>query len=69
MNMLAHILKYSSINILSMLEYLIQLPYDYLGQSMLGFLDLIDIIQFENASTSHESQQLLKALLPTYRAL
>ena len=47
-----------------MLEYLIQLPYDFLGQSMLGFLDLIDIIQFENASTSHESQQLLKAILP-----
>ena len=64
MNMLAHILKYLSINILNMLEYLIQLPYDYLGQSMLGFLDLIDIIQFENASTSHESQQLLKAILP-----
>ena len=47
-----------------MLEYLIQLPCDYLGQNVLGFLDLIDIIQFENAVTSHKSQKLLKAILP-----
>ena len=49
---------------LSMLEYLIQLPCDYLGQNVLGFLDLIDIIQFENAITSHKSQKLLKAIFP-----
>ena len=47
-----------------MLEYLIQLPFDSLGQNLLGFLDLSDIIQFENAATSHESQQLLRETLP-----
>ena len=62
-NVLAR-LKYLSINNLSMLEYLIQLPYDFLGQNMLGFLNLIDIIQLENGATSHKSQKLLKAILP-----
>ena len=47
-----------------MLKYIIQLPFEVLGQSMLGFLELIDIIQFEKAATSHESQQLLRAILP-----
>ena len=47
-----------------MLEYLIQLPCDYLGQNVLGFLDLIDIIQLENGATSHKSQKLLKAIFP-----
>ena len=47
-----------------MLEYLTQLPCETLGSSILGFLDLIDIIQFENAAASQESQQLLRAILP-----
>ena len=47
-----------------MLEYLIQLPCEIIGQNMLGFLELIDIIQFENAAASHKSQQLLRAILP-----
>ena len=47
-----------------MLEYLIQLPYEALGQKMLGFLEVIDIIQLENAAASQESQQLLRAILP-----
>ena len=47
-----------------MLEYLIQLPFEVLGQSMLGFLELIDIIQWENAAASHESQHFLREILP-----
>ena len=47
-----------------MLEYLIQLPCEVLGQNMLGFLELIDIIQFENAAASHKSHQLLREILP-----
>ena len=47
-----------------MLEYLIQLSCDVLGHNMLGFLELIDILQFENAVTSHESQNLLREILP-----
>ena len=47
-----------------MLKYLIQLPLEVLGQNMLVFLELINIIQWENAAASHESQQLLKAILP-----
>ena len=47
-----------------MLEYLIQLPCDYLGQNVLEFLGLIDIIQLENAVTSHKSQKLLISILP-----
>ena len=46
-----------------MLEYLIQLPCEYLGQNMLVFLELIDVIQFENAATSCKSQHLLKSIL------
>ena len=34
-----------------MLEYLIQLPYETMGQNMLGYLELIDIIQFEKAAS------------------
>ena len=47
-----------------MLEYILQLPFEALGLSMLGFLELIDIIQFENAAASHESQHLLRGILP-----
>ena len=49
---------------LDMLEYLIQLPCEVLGQSVLGFLDMVDIIQLENAAASQESQQLLREILP-----
>ena len=48
----------------SMLEYLIQLPCDVLAHSLFGFLEMIDIIEFEKAGASHESQQLLRAILP-----
>ena len=37
-----------------MLEYLIHLPYNLLGHSILGFLELIDLIQYENAAASHK---------------
>ena len=47
-----------------MLEYLIKLPSEFLGQNMIGFLEMIDIIQLENAASSHESKQLLQAVLP-----
>lgn len=47
-----------------MLQYLIQLPCDSVGQSMLGFLDINDIIKFENAASSRDSQQLLRAIIP-----
>ena len=47
-----------------MLEYLTQLPWETLGQNMLGFLDLNDIIEMENAAASQKSQQLLRAILP-----
>ena len=47
-----------------MLEYLLLLPSELLGQHMLGYLELIDIIQFENAALSHQSQQLLRSILP-----
>ena len=46
-----------------MLEYLIQLPLEVLGQKMLIYLELIDIVQFENAAASQESQQLLQSIL------
>ena len=46
-----------------MLEYLTQLPCETLGPNILGFLELIDIIHWENASASQESQQLLRAIL------
>ena len=47
-----------------MLEYLIHLSYDSLGQKMLGYLELSDIIQFEIAAASHGSQQLIKNIVP-----
>ena len=47
-----------------MLEYLIHLPSDMLGHHILGFLELIDIIQYEKAAASHKSQQLLREILP-----
>ena len=47
-----------------MIEYLYQLPCNVLGHSMLGYLDLIDIIQFENAAASHQSQKFLRSILP-----
>ena len=40
------------------------MPTETLGQSMLGYLALKDIVRFENAAASHESQQLLRAILP-----
>ena len=49
-----------------MLEYLIHLPYDLLGHNILRFLEFIDIIQYEKAAASHESQQLLRKILPYY---
>ena len=45
-----------------MLEYLIQLPSETLGHNVLGFLEVIDLIQLENAAASSKSQQLLKTL-------
>ena len=47
-----------------MLQFLYQLPCETLGHNMLGFLELVDIIQFEKAAASQESQQLLRAILP-----
>lgn len=49
---------------LVMLKYLIQLPCEVLGQNILGYLDLINIIQLENAASNHKFQQLMKAILP-----
>ena len=49
---------------LSMFEYLTQIPCEVLGEKMFGFLELIDIIQLENAAASQKSQQLLRAILP-----
>ena len=46
-----------------MLEYLTKLPSQILGHNVLGYLELIDIIQWENAGASHESQQLLREIL------
>ena len=51
-------------NLRSMLEYLIHLPIDLLGQNILGCLDLFDIIKFEIAAANHNSQQLLRYILP-----
>ena len=47
-----------------MLEYLTQLPCETLGYNILRFLELIDIIQFENAAASRKSQQFLRAIFP-----
>ena len=47
-----------------MLEYLIQIPSETLGHNILGFLDMVDIIQLENAAASKKSQQVLKSILP-----
>ena len=47
-----------------MLEYLIQLPCEVLGHNMLGYLELIDIIQLERAASSHKWQPLLTSILP-----
>ena len=46
-----------------MLEYLILLPCEVLGYNMLGYLELIDIIQLERAASSHKWQSLLRAIL------
>ena len=46
-----------------MLEYLTKSPSQILGHNVLGYLELIDIIQWENAGASHESQQLLREIL------
>ena len=47
-----------------MLQYLVHLPYEAFGEFMLGFLDLIDIVQLEKAAANHEAQKLLKGILP-----
>ena len=47
-----------------MLNFLIQLPSEVIGQNILVFLGLIDIIQLENAAASHKSQKLLKDIFP-----
>ena len=47
-----------------MLDYLLQLSFEVLGQNVLAFLELVDIVRFENAAASHKSQQLLRAILP-----
>ena len=47
-----------------MLKYLIKIPCELLGHNMLGFLEFIDIVQFENAAASQKSQQLLNTILP-----
>ena len=47
-----------------MLKYLIKITCEVLGHNMLNFLELTDIIQFENAAASLKSQQLLTAILP-----
>ena len=47
-----------------MLEYLIQLPCEVMGERMMGFLDLNDIMQFEKAAASQKSQSLLRAVFP-----
>ena len=55
-------LKYK--RVLIMLDYIIQLPCEVMGYNVLGFLELIDIIQFENAAAGHKSQQLLRTIFP-----
>ena len=47
-----------------MLEYLIQLPYETMGQNMLGYLELVDIIQLEKALASHKWRHLLQSIIP-----
>ena len=47
-----------------MMEYLIQMTCEVLGQKVLGFLEMVDIIHWENASASQKSQQLLRGILP-----
>ena len=47
-----------------MLEYLMQLPCETMGKNMLGYLELVDIIQLEKASASHKWRQLLQSILP-----
>ena len=55
-------LKYK--RVLIMLDYIIQLPCEVMGHNVLGFLELIDIIQFENAAAGYKSQQLLRTIFP-----
>ena len=40
------------------------MPCETMGPNILGFLELIDIIQWENAAAGQKSQQLLRAILP-----
>ena len=47
-----------------MLKYLVKLPTEILGENILGYLDLGDIVGLENAAASKNSQQLLKTTLP-----
>ena len=46
-----------------MLEYLSQLPSEVIGQNMLGYLELADIIELEKSAASQKSQQFLKAII------
>ena len=47
-----------------MLECFNQLPCEVLGHNMLGYLEIIDIIQLERAASSHKWQPLLTSILP-----
>ena len=47
-----------------MLEYLVRLPLEVLGEKLLGYLELIDIVRLENAAASHKWQQFLQSILP-----
>ena len=47
-----------------MIEYIIQLPCEVMGQRIMGFLDLNDIMQFEKAAASQKCQSLLRAVFP-----
>ena len=52
-----------------MIKYLIQLPSEVIGQNILGYLELIDIMQWENAAANQQAQQLLKDILPYFSPL
>ena len=47
-----------------MIEYIVQLPCEVMGQRMMGFLNLNDIMQFEKAAASQKCQSLLRAIFP-----
>ena len=47
-----------------MLQYLVQLPHKLLGKNLFQFLSVDDIVELENAATSHEAQEFLYTILP-----